>query len=640
MFKQFQSLVEKQFNSTIKSFNSDWGGEYRPLHTYFKSVGILHRIASPHTHEQNGTAERKIRSIVDIGLALLAHSGTPFKYWEYAFETAVFLINRLPSTSLQNQILLTLLYKHQPDFSFLRIFGCCVYPLLRPYNRHKFDFRSKKCVFLGYSPHHLGYRCLDKESGRIYVSRHVQFDERVFPFHEPTTYRPSSRTTSPGVPLLQLVAPLPPFTRSLDVSSGMHSVPSEPNMSYNPTTTQVQQPILSHSLSDVPTSSSNESITRSPSTSPIPHFPSPPRKTHHMVLRPNPKPKVLLAEKLSPPQTEPLSFIQAIKFPEWKTAMESEMLALNRNQTWDLVPPPNHGNVVGNRWIFKIKRKADGSIDRYKARLVARGFTQEYGLDYNETFSPVVKPITIRVVLSVAVSRGWKLNQLDVSNAFLNGELQETVYMVQPQGFVNPSFPHYVCRLRKSIYGLKQSPRTWFQRLSKFLFTLGFRGSNADSSLFIYKNSGCVIYLLVYVDDIIITGSDNNFLTSLISRLSQEFKLRDLGDLHYFLGIQVIRHNDGLILSQHKYFQDILKLAGMESSKPCSTPLTAGLVLSKSACSALSQNDSTLYRRLCGSYSMPLLRVLIYHLLSTSFVSSCTVPPLNISRLLNVFFGS
>jgi hypothetical protein len=161
-------------------------------------------------------------------------------------------------------------------------------------------------------------------------------------------------------------------------------------------------------------------------------------------------------------------------------------------------------------------------------------------------------------------------------SAFLNGELQETVYMVQPQGLINQSTPHYVCRLRKSLYGLKQAPRAWFQRLSNLVLTLGFLGSNADSSLLIYKKSGCVIFLLVYVDDVRVTGSDNRLVSGLISRLSQEFKLRDLGDLHYFLGIQVISHNGGLILSQHKYFQDILQLAGMESCKPCSTPLTSG----------------------------------------------------------------
>jgi len=164
----------------------------------------------------------------------------------------------------------------------------------------------------------------------------------------------------------------------------------------------------------------------------------------------------------------------------WHTAMQEELRALHSNQTWLLVPPHPSMNAIGSRWVYKIKRHADGQVTRYKARLVARGFTQQEGIDYLETFSPMIKPTTVRLVLTIVVSYGWTIHQLDVHNAFLNGILQEKVYMAQPPGFVDPALPSHVCRLHKSLYGLKQAPRAWYNWLSEFLFSIGFQASNGD----------------------------------------------------------------------------------------------------------------------------------------------------------------
>ena len=191
--------------------------------------------------------------------------------------------------------------------------------------------------------------------------------------------------------------------------------------------------------------------------------------------------------------------------------------------------------------------------------MVARGFTQQEGIDYLETFSPVVKPTTVRLVITIAVTHGWKIHQLDVHNAFLNGILQEEVYMAQPPGFVDPTLPSHVCRLHKSLYGLKQAPRAWYNRLSEFLISIGFQASKVDTSLFILSFGGAMIYLLVYVDDILLTGSDSALLQRLITLLSSEFKLRDLGSAHFFLGIEVKSTSMGLLLSQHKYTLDIIQ---------------------------------------------------------------------------------
>jgi hypothetical protein len=230
-------------------------------------------------------------------------------------------------------------------------------------------------------------------------------------------------------------------------------------------------------------------------------------------------------------------------------------------------------NVVGSRWVFKTKLKSDGSIDRFKARLVAQGYSQSFGIDFLETFSPVIKPQTIRLVLSLALIHGWSLRQLDVKNAFLHGSLKEVVYMEQPPGFSNSRFPNHVCRLHKALYGLKQAPRAWFDRFSSFLLTLGFKCSTADSSLFIFRSKNVIILLLVYVDDIIVTSNTPSLFSRLVSRLSSEFSMKDLGPLHYFLGIEVIPFSGGLFLSQQKYACDILARSSMTGCNPIGTPL-------------------------------------------------------------------
>jgi hypothetical protein len=278
--------------------------------------------------------------------------------------------------------------------------------------------------------------------------------------------------------------------------------------------------------------------------------------------------------------------------------MHDEIDALHRNHTWSLVPRPHGANVVGSKWIFRTKMKEDGTIDRFKARLVAKGYTQIPGLDFGETFSPVVKAPTIRVILSLAVHFKWPLKQLDVKNAFLHGTLNECVYMEQPPGFVDTQYPNHVCLLHKSLYGLKQAPRAWFDKLSTCLVSIGFICSKADSSLFIYHHDTNFILLLVYVDDVIITGNNSTFISSLTRRLNKDFALKDLGQLHYFLGLEVRYFSGGITISQTKYARDLLEKANMLEASKINTPIAhKAIELSDDHESV----DPTEYRRLCGS---------------------------------------
>jgi hypothetical protein len=295
----------------------------------------------------------------------------------------------------------------------------------------------------------------------------------------------------------------------------------------------------------------------------------------------------------------PSSVRDALLDPHWRRAMEEEYAALLANQTWELVPRPPGANVVTGKWIWTHKRRADGSLERYKARWVLRGFTQRPGVDYDETFSPVVKPATVRTVLSLALARSWPIHQLDVKNAFLHGLLTETVYCSQPAGFVDTTRPDMVCRLNRSLYGLKQAPRAWNHRFATFLLTLGFVEAKSDTSLFVYHHGADTAYLLLYVDDIVLTASSEPLLRRIIAALQQEFAMKDLGELHHFLGVTVEHRPAGLLLHQQQYTRDILERAGMSDCKPCSTPVDTQGKLSETEGPPVA--DPTAYRSLAGA---------------------------------------
>ncbi|GKA79548.1 ribonuclease H-like domain-containing protein [Tanacetum coccineum] len=263
----------------------------------------------------------------------------------------------------------------------------------------------------------------------------------------------------------------------------------------------------------------------------------------------------------------PRSYIHALRNPNWQKAMLDKYNALITNGTWVLVPRPANVNVVRSMWLFKHKFHVDGSLSRYKARLVANGRSQQQGIDCDETFSPVVKPATIRTVLSLAISRDWPIHQLDVKNAFLHGQLSETVYMHQPPGFVDPHHHDYVCHLKRSLYGLKQAHRAWFQRFASFVTRIGFQHSKTDTSLFIFHRGLDIVYLLLYVDDFILTASS----TALLQRM---------------------------FLSQSKFAEEILERAHMQNCNPCKTLVDTE---SKLVPMVTLSETLTLYRSLAGA---------------------------------------
>ena len=277
---------------------------------------------------------------------------------------------------------------------------------------------------------------------------------------------------------------------------------------------------------------------------------------------------------------KPASFSQAVQIPVWREAIDKEIQALEKTGTWILTPLPGGKTPIGCKWVYRVKFNSDGSVERYKARLVAKGYTQREGLDFLETFSLVVKTISIRVLLALASAKGWPLHQLDINNAFLHEDLDEEVYMSLPPSFHSKgkcSSPHssasLVCKLVKSLYGLKQASRQWNAKLSATILQLGFIQFEANHSLFVHSNGDLFTTLLVYVDDMVLTGNDPGCIALVKLVLDQKFGIKDLGSLKYFLGLEIARSDKGISLNQRKYVLEVLKQARMVGYKPAKTPM-------------------------------------------------------------------
>ncbi|RVX23459.1 Retrovirus-related Pol polyprotein from transposon TNT 1-94 [Vitis vinifera] len=591
IFQKFYTEIQTQFNISIRVLRSDNAREYfsAQFTSFMSHHGILHQSSCAHTPQQNGVAERKNRHLVETARTLLLHSHVPFRFWGDAVLTACYLINRMPSSVLHDQIPHSLLFPDQPLY-FLppRVFGCtCFVHILTP-GQDKLSAKAMKCLFLGYSRLQKGYRCYSLETHRYFISADVTFFEDS----------PFFSTTSESLPVSE-VLPIP-------IVSPPEAMPPRPLQVYH------RRPRV---VAPLPFPEAPADSLPIPSASPAPALPSPNdlpiavRKGTRSTRNPHPIYNFLSYHRLSSPYSAfvsaissvslPKSTHEALSHPGWRQAMVDEMAALHSNGTWDLVVLPPGKSTVGCRWVYAVKVGPDGQVDRLKARLVAKGYTQVYGSDYGDTFSPVAKIASVRLLLSMAAMCSWPLYQLDIKNAFLHGDLAEEVYMEQPPGFVAQGESGLVCRLRRSLYGLKQSPRAWFSRFSSVVQEFGMLRSTADHSVFYHHNSlGQCIYLVVYVDDIVITGSDQDGIQKLKQHLFTHFQTKDLGKLKYFLGIEIAQSSSGVVLSQRKYALDILEETGMLDCKPVDTPMDPNVKLVPGQGEPL--GDPGRYRRLVG----------------------------------------
>ncbi|RVW83569.1 Copia protein [Vitis vinifera] len=635
IFQTFNLMVQNQFNSKIQVLKSDNAKEYftSSLSTYLQNHGIIHISSCVDTPQQNGVAERKNRHLLEVARCLMFSSNVPNYFWGEAILTATYLINRMPSRVLTFQSPRQLFLKQFPHTHAassdlpLKVFGCTAFVHVYPQNRSKFAPRANKCIFLGYSPTQKGYKCYSPTNKRFYTTMDVSFFEHVFFYpkshvqgesmNEHQVWEsflegvPSFHSESPNPSQFaptELSTPMPPSVQPAQHTNVPSPVTIQSPMPIQPIAPQLanenlQVYIRRRKRQELEHGSQSTCGQYIDSNSSLPEenigedragevlIPSIDDSTLPIALRKgvrrctdHPIGNYVTYEGLSPSYRAfatslddtqvPNTIQEALKISEWKKAVQDEIDALEKNGTWTITDLPVGKRPVGCKWIFTIKYKADGSVERFKARLVARGFTQSYGIDYQETFAPVAKLNTIRILLSLAVNQDWCLQQLDIKNAFLNGDLEEEVYMEIPPGFEESMAKNQVCKLQKSLYGLKQSPRAWFDRFTKAVLKLGYKQGQADHTLFVKKShAGKLAILIVYVDDIILSGNDMGELQNLKKYLSEEFEVKDLGNLKYFLGMEVARSRKGIVVSQRKYILDLLKETGMLGCKPIDTPM-------------------------------------------------------------------
>ena len=373
IFPKFKSLVENFYHHKIKILYTDNGGEYIGLRPFLLNHGISHHTTPPHTPEHNGISERRNRHIAETGLSLLHHSGLPLTYWPHAMTTAAYLINRLPTPILGYQSPYSKLLNISPDYHKLKCFGCLCFPWIKPYANHKLAPKSAMCVFVGYSADQHAYLCLDPTTGRIYTSRHVKFVESEFPFNSLVTHASPSPEQQTGPLQLSILQPMNPPEDS-------SPAPSSPSITNSPYMAQSSTEPTNPTQSPPPTSQSSPQLSAPPPQTIVnPNGGGIITRSKNNIIKPIQK--LNLHVQASSP-IEPNTITQALRDPDWRSAMQAEFDALHHNNTWDLVSRSSDQNLVGCKWVFRIKRNPDGSIDRYKARLVAKGFHQRSGWDY------------------------------------------------------------------------------------------------------------------------------------------------------------------------------------------------------------------------------------------------------------------
>lgn len=546
--KECVTWLENQTGQTVQRIRCDNGSEYinANLSSFCKTKGIKIETTVRYTPEQNGAAERLNRTLLDKVRPMLSDSGLPKYYWAEALATANHVRNRSP-VSGQDKTPWESFFGIKPDVSHLRVFGCQVYAHNPKQLRDKLDDTSETGRFIGYPGGSKGYK-IALDNGRIIVSRDVTFVESSDSLINPTEIHHS-------IPPEEEEGSEPVGDTSTDMAA------QQPSPEQQTPTTPGKRP--RRAAAEVPASVWRDEgymITG--------------RKRNLAGVA------YLANQHISEPTTmeEALASDQA---EEWTVAMDDEYASLIANNTWTLEVPPPGVKPIPVKWVYKIKRDGAGNIERYKARLVVKGFRQREGIDYQEVFAPVSKYSTLRAVLAIAAAEDLEIHQLDIKTAFLNGDLEEDVWCEQPQGY--ESGKGMACHLHKSLYGLKQAPRAWHLRLKAELEKMGFAESCADPGLFIKNENGTPIYLLIYVDDIAMVCKDTSKLESTKEKIMEIFEARDLGPSTYFLGMDIIRdrENKTIMLRQNRMMNDLLTKYGMDEAKSLSVPLSPAIKLTK-----------------------------------------------------------
>ena len=614
-YKEFAEWARTQHGAKIKRLRSDRGGEYTgdTFTKYLKEQGTERRLTTHDTPQHNGIAESLNRRIMERVRAFLAQSGLPKFLWAEAAHFVVWLKNRTPTKVLGNVTPYEKVTGLKPNLAGIPEWGQRVW--VHRGSGGKLDMRALKAHWVGYddlSTH--AHRIYWPERNFISVERDVRFVANSVAVHTPVLGLSQRLDDASGVTGLPLVNPTFPVPQTVPdppaaTDSGEEEIevegelddlsplpePVPPRRSAPPAQQPVPQPTRQSTRVKKPSAlirriEAGEG-TADGSPPPQAHFAS----LTHTPLEPQAHEfaffagaEEIIAAAVQDADGDPKSVPQARSrsdWPSWKDAMDHEMASLERALTWVSVLRPPGKNVVGSKWVYRLKHKADGNVDKYKARVVARGFTQIPGVDFYDTYSPVARLGSFRVILALAARLDWEIEAFDFTSAYLNGELGagEEIYMEEPPGYETSSGGQTVLRLKKAIYGLKQAGRKWYEALSRALADLGFRVSSADPGVFTARLGVDILVLAVHVDDCILTGSSAKLISEYKLKLNDRYALQDLGPVNSLLGIHITRDRENrmISLSQEHFIKSILARFSLSDAKPCDTPMVSPMTLSK-----------------------------------------------------------
>ncbi|KAD4584712.1 hypothetical protein E3N88_22313 [Mikania micrantha] len=606
----FVLYVEKQYSLPVKCVRSDNGTEFRNhiLDEFYLSKGIKRQYSIPRTPEQNGLVERKNRTLIEAARTMLADSGLPLTFWAEAVNTSSF--------------------------------GCPCYILNTKDQLKKFDSKVDAGYFVGYSSTCKAYRVFNCRTKMVEETLHVKFNEC------PKDSIPQNPVELFNLDILQhefyqspvesIVVPddafkAVPSTVSTGNIQGSHDDEDESthlfrfsdNLPLSAKSDAPPAPVVppNTNADEILDSSTSFEILAElfPGSSSTSAADEPPANTctdliPYQELKDHPLSQVLgdisagvstrsqlsnfCLHALFVSQQEPKNYHTALKNNGWVEAMQLELLQFKKQQVWELVPLPQGKCAIGTKWVFRNKTDENGQIVKNKARLVVQGFSQEEGIDYDETFAPVARLEAIRLFLAYAALNKLKVFQMDVKSAFLYGKIKEEVYVCQPPGFEDNKHPDWVYKLDKALYGLKQAPRAWYDTLSTFLLQNNFTRGSIDKTLFI-KKVGQHKLLQIYVDDIIFASSDPKLCAEFTELMTKNFEMSAMGELQFFLGLQIKQSPDGIFIHQSKYTKELLKKFDLQNCKPCSNPMSSTTQLDADVKGK--SVDETLYRCMIGS---------------------------------------
>lgn len=575
-FKDFVAKSEAKFNLKLVNLYSDNGGEYlsTEMKSYCVEKGISYHLTVPRTPQLNGVSERMVRTITEKARSMINGAKLEKVFWGDAVLTAVYLINLTPTKALTcSKTPYEMWNDRKPQIKYLKVFGSTVY-VHNKTGKTKFDDKSWKGILVGYEPN--GYKVWNPECEKHVVVRDVTVDETNFlrsrPAIKPEENIKNSQSETDSDVVPKSVAEksrISDSSKSDKSKSDEHVCPSKIRKINHDTTNESEQEVDIRSdnfSSPTGTENTDKSI----------------------ELRRSSRLKLIPPVSYKEDDNDYLMCARSILFEvpnsyddiktrddrsKWESAIRDELNSLLVNKTWTLVPRPKDTNIVDCKWIFTVKHDELGKPFRYKARLVARGFSQEYLTDYNETFAPVARIASFRFIISFANQFNLLVHHMDVKTAFLNGELKEEIYMEVPEGIYSEN--NYVCKLNKSLYGLKQAARCWFEVFERSLIEEGFQNSSVDRCIYILNNGDISknIYVVLYVDDLVIACANSETMNNFKRYLKSKFEMTDLKEIKLFLGIKITRSFDKITLDQSTYIKTILSKFNMHDCKPVNTPL-------------------------------------------------------------------